>query len=40
MTMAAMIVVLAAANVPAEAQVMNLSGEFRCVQGCLGPGPA
>ena len=40
MTMAAMIAVLAAANVPAEAQVMNLSGEFRCVQGCLGPGPA
>lgn len=40
MTMAAMIAVLAAAIVPAEAQVMNLSGEFRCVQGCLGPGPA
>ena len=40
MIMAAMIAVLAAANVPAEAQVMNLSGEFRCVQGCLGPGPA
>jgi hypothetical protein len=21
-------------------QVLNLSGQFRCVQGCLGPGPA
>ncbi len=20
-------------------QVLNLSGQFRCVQGCLGPGP-
>ena len=40
MTIAAMFAVLAAANFPAEAQVMNLSGEFRCVQGCLGPGPA
>jgi hypothetical protein len=38
--MAAIVVVLAAGTVPAKAQVMNLSGEFRCVQGCLGPGPA
>ena len=40
MIMAAMIAVLAAAIVPAEAQVMNLSGEFRCAPGCLGTGPA
>lgn len=39
------IVTLIAANcaalAPAKAQaVINLSGQFQCVQGCRGPGPA
>jgi hypothetical protein len=25
---------------PAQAQVLNLSGQYQCVQGCRGPGPA
>jgi len=34
-------VVAALAGPSASAQpVWNLSGQFRCVQGCLGPGPA
>jgi hypothetical protein len=37
---AAMFAALCAADVSAQAQVINLSGQFQCVQGCLGPGPA
>ncbi len=34
-------VVAASVGPSASAQpVLNLSGQFRCVQGCLGPGPA
>ncbi len=36
----ALLAVLAATNVSAQSQVLNLSGQFRCVQGCLGSGPA
>jgi hypothetical protein len=44
-TMKARLVVLAAviaavAGVASGQEVVNLSGQFRCVQGCLGPGPA
>jgi hypothetical protein len=35
----ALIVALAGPAASAQ-QVLNLSGQFRCVQGCLGPGPA
>lgn len=35
------VVIAALAGLGASAQpVLNLSGQFRCVQGCLGPGPA
>jgi hypothetical protein len=27
------------ASAQAQAQVLNLSGQFQCVQGCLGPSP-
>ena len=37
----ALIVAAGALNVAARAQpVINLSGQFQCVQGCRGPGPA
>jgi len=32
------IAALAGPSASAE-QVLNLSGQFRCVQGCIGPGP-
>ena len=35
----AAICALAGAGASAQ-QVLNLTGEFRCVQGCLGSGPA
>jgi hypothetical protein len=35
----ALIVALALPAASAQ-QVLNLSGKFRCVQGCVGPGPA
>jgi hypothetical protein len=31
---------ICAANFSAQAQVINLSGQFQCVQGCQGPGLA
>ena len=31
---------LAATDSSPQAQVLNLSGQFRCMQGCLGPGLA
>jgi hypothetical protein len=34
----ALIVALALPAASAQ-QVLNLSGQFRCVQGCVGPGP-
>lgn len=38
---AALIVIACAAGMPAMAQpVINLSGQFQCVQGCLGSGLA
>jgi len=36
----AVIAALAATGGSAQAQILNLSGQFRCVQGCLGAGPA
>lgn len=34
-------VIAALAGPGASAQpILNLSGQFRCVQGCVGPGPA
>jgi hypothetical protein len=30
---------LSAISIPAQAQPINLSGQFQCVQGCRGPGP-
>jgi hypothetical protein len=30
---------LSAVSIPAQAQRINLSGQFQCVQGCRGPGP-
>jgi len=36
----AVIAALAATGGSAQAQVLNLSGQFRCVQGCVGAGPA
>ena len=37
---AALITVMGTAGAPAQAQIINLSGQFQCVRGCLGPGPA
>jgi len=38
---AALVAAACAADAPARAQsVINLSGEFQCVQGCRGPGLA
>ena len=35
----AVIAALAGSGASAQ-QVLNISGQFRCVQGCVGPGPA
>ena len=37
---AVMVAAICAANASAQAQVINLSGQFQCVQGCRGAGPA
>ena len=36
----ALTALIALAATPASAQYVNLSGQYRCVQGCLSPGPA
>jgi len=37
---AALVASLYAATSPVQAQVLNLSGQFQCIQACTGPGPA
>jgi hypothetical protein len=37
--LAALVAALVGPDASAQ-QVLNLSGQFRCVQNCLGPGPA
>lgn len=41
LAVASLLAAISTADVPAQAQaVINLSGQFECVQGCRGPGPA